>query len=305
MTSRFCIRSIITVLFTSCAAFVFSEDNTNGAIIVAAGDNPPGHQAVAAARGGNTLTLWAGGGSVEYEESAMIDSFNSNWDGSYGEIGGRWRHDFRKEIIGVLDLAFWSSTKETETWRYGSEVVQRNDLEVNGFQMEGYIGTGWAKPDHYQGSGLVGLGFWSQDFVRTNFRGPIADRQGSSANVGEQYTVVSFLLAGDGSIPMADAWDFVARGKLGFVFFNEADNDLFGVIEGSGGITLKGSAGVNWKFRESQNLGVLLTYELQDLDGDMEQRTFITEEGPIAGVVEWPDNELTRLGVEVIWVAEF
>lgn len=305
MASRFCIRSIITVLFTSCAGFVFSEDNTKNAFIGAAGDNPPGHQAVVAARGGNTLTLWAGGGFVEYEESAMIDSVNSDWDGSYGEIGGRWRHDFRKGSIGVLDLAFWSSTKKTETWRYGSEVVQRNDLEVNGFQMEGYLGKGWAKPDHYQGSGLVGLGFWSQDFARTNFSGPIADRQGSSANVGEQYTVVSFLLAGHGSMPISDAWDFVARGKSGFIFFNEADNDLFGFIEGSGGITLKGSAGVNWKFRESQNLGVLLTYELQDLDGDMEQRTFITEEGPVAGVVEWPDNELTRFGVEVIWAAEF
>jgi hypothetical protein len=242
---------------------------------------------------------------VEYEETASTGAFRSDWDGSYGEIGGGWRYESKKGILGVVDLAFWGSAEDTETWRVENQVVQRNDLEMDGYRFEGLVGKGWEKPNQYEVDGFVGLGFSGVDFYRSNFSGPIVETQGSLGSVGEQYFLASILVAGDGSVPISDAWDFVARGKVGFVFFNEADNDVFGIIEGDGGITFKGSAGVNWKIRETQNLGLYLIYELQDLDGSQEQRTFVTEEGPVPGVVEWPDNELIRFGAEVVWALDF
>jgi len=305
MSAGLRLPGFVIALLLGGAAWAFADDAVTAGDPVAMSDVPPGHEAVSASKGRSSLVVWAGGGSAEYEETASTGSIRSDWDGSYGEFGAGWLYESKKGILAVVDFAFWGAAEDTETWRVDGQVVQNNDLEVNGYRFEGLVGKGWEKPDRYEVNGFVGLGINGVDFDRTNFSGPIVETLGNLGSVGEEYTVASFLVAGHGSVPISDAWDFIARGKVGLVFFNEADNDVFGVIEGSGGITFRGSLGVNWKFRDAQRLGLFLVYELQDLDGDQEQRTFITEEGPVPGVVEWPDNELIRFGAEVAWALEF
>ena len=101
----------------------------------------------------------------------------------------------------------------------------------------------------------------------------------------------AFLSVGlEGWINITDELRGGARVTTGPFIYNEADNELIGRIEGSGGYLIEAGVFLELAFSPHHAMMFGATFEAPSLEG-----------GFLKDIAEWPDNKTTLWGVEVGW----
>lgn len=253
------------------------------------------------------LVLRAGAGTVAYRESGSIQSVKSDFDTA---VFGAGAHFVYTDPVGFkLRLAgeAWASGEDRERWTGGGQVLQRNDLEVSGFEIDGDFGYGLGWAPGRELTLWLGLGWAGQSFERSRFRSyQITGAESTGAHcIGEDYLVGLFRLGADGSVALGRRLVLSGGVVFGLAFYSEADNEVLGSMDGDGGNTVDAGADLAYAVSAADALGVGIRYRLQQLDGDVAQALVATPEGLIQQVAEWPDNELERWTADLFWVHRF
>jgi hypothetical protein len=258
--------------------------------------------------GPGALALFAGVGRLDYEETVSLEPVRSDWNATVLTVGGRWLYvnpaGYKLRVISSV----WRTGDDTETWADDSGLRQRNDLAVRGFDGAGDFGLD-LRPPGASGQTLFtlwgGLGYRWQEFERSSFFTPNETSGLENVTVDESYDIAYGRLALEASGPLSERWSWSGEILGGAVFYNKADNALLGSIEGDGGFMAAAGAHVWHQPRARHRVGAGIRYDLQDLDGGDRTRFFTLEDGRVVPeVVEWPDNELSRILVDLQWMVE-
>jgi hypothetical protein len=206
----------------------------------------------------------------------------------------------------MMSGAVWGSSEEEETWTALGRVAQKDDLWVGGGEAVAEIGYALGGES---GTRLVptgGIGFLFQRFERSGFRLFGSEETSIEETVQEDFEVAFVRAGAELQQALTERLQLYAQGNYGYVFYYNADNSAFGELDGEGGNILEGRLGLRWQVSTDTTLSAGIRYYNQDLDGDSEERTFIAEDGSsFPGIIELPDNELTRVGGEVTWQITF
>lgn len=251
------------------------------------------------------LSLFAGIGRVTYQESVSLDPVDSDWDAAALTIGGAWTYANPSGYLLRGTLSGWWTGSETEVWTGGGSVLQRNDLELYGGELGGDFGIHLHRDEAWTVRLWGGLGYAWQEFERSAFDTPQGNDVLGGRSVGESYDVVYVRLALDADAVLSTRWRWSGQVLGGPVFFNEAENELLGTIEGDGGLILSASTFLWYQpwTRSRVGVGVMALY--QELDGAASELYTRLEDGSVVrNAVEWPDNELTQLSAEVRWAMD-
>jgi hypothetical protein len=250
---------------------------------------------------GAEVELRAGGGGIEYEEDISLSPVDSDWEAAYAKIGASLVVAHHSGYALRLDGDFWASDSDRESWRENGELLQKNDLEVSGLDLAGYFGVGLERPSEYELHGWIGLGFRHQAFERDNFVLANEGLRESVGTVDEDYSIASVNLRLDGEWWLSPSWKVGGAATVWLAYYNEAENELFGTIEGDGGVALELEAALVYALNDRQEIGLAVRLDAQDLEGDQIQSVARTSEGLILQALEWPDNELRRIGIDLFW----
>lgn len=252
------------------------------------------------------LALHLRGGAVSYEERVSILPVDSEWDARFVEVGGALRLQPARGASLRFRGALWRSGSDTETWAEDNEPVQRNDLEVTGWDLGVDVGARLKPADGTEIAPWIGLGVRGQRFEREAFAFLDEEGAGDPGLVTEDVRVPYAALSVDASQRLSRKVSLVVEALAGFVFNNQADNSLFGSIDGGGGTLVEAGAYLKWRISDTGEMLAGARYARQDLDGGTEARMFQAPDGSIVtGVVEWPDNTLEQKSLEVRWQNRF
>ena len=248
-------------------------------------------------------TAWVsvGGGSVEYEEHVTIEPIDSNWEGNLVRLdGGVDIRDVNNWLFKGA-FGFWAADDDRERWSEFGDTIQENDLSVSGFDVQGMMGYPVFEDPSYTIAPFVGLEFHHTGFERSDF---VSFRDVDVSDIGtveEDYTIFDMVFALSVYSKLTERLSFNGLFSYGYVFHNEADNDALGEIDGDGGdiITLTGSLGYRLKKNHELFLGV--RYFNQDLDGGQDEIIAFNGDALVRAPLEWPDNELNLVTVEIGW----
>ena len=251
--------------------------------------------------GASTIALRVGGGEMSYEEHVSLDSIESSFEAPAMTIAGEWLYVHPKGYRTWVSLGGWFGDEDTETWREAGALIQRNTLEVREIEMRGRWGLDLTRTRVSRTTAWIGLGMRSTSFERGEFEIIGRDLQSDAGTVDEDILAVYVDGRLDGAWPISENVSLFGDIGVGFIFFNQADNELLGTIEGDGGHRLEADGGVQWSYAAGKRLALSLQYDTQSLDGDQVQQLFLTPEGIASSVVEWPDNDLDILRLDVTW----
>lgn len=252
------------------------------------------------------VLLSVGGGQSSYQETirfGRLPATKSDWDAPFGSIAGEWLARWDNRLAMHVSGDYWASGTDSETWKNGGLVVQRNDMQLDGFDLLWELGVTAMDDKRTQVIPFAGVGYSFQQFERSKFDVLAADPEEDVGRVDEDFS----LGYGTGGVlvttTLSEGLEARLLGRYGHVFFYEAENSIeeLGRIEGDGGYLVDFSLGLFWSYSEKQALGVHVEYGLQNLDGATEPRIFETDAGPVDGLVQLPDNELERVTVQVAW----
>lgn len=254
--------------------------------------------------GASTLALRVGVGEVSYEEHVSLDPIDSSFDAPTVTLAGEWHYVHPRGYRTKVQFGGWLSDEDTETWREAGDLIQRNSLEVLDVELRGHWGLDLLRNTPARTTAWIGLGMRSTSFERSEFEVIGRDLQEDFGTVDEDFLVVYVDGRLDGAWPITEAVSVFGGVGVGFVFVNEADNDLLGTIGGDGGERLEVDGGVQWAYAAGKQLALAVRYDAQSLDGEQVQQLFLTPEGISGGVVEWPDNDLDIVRLDVTWSIE-
>lgn len=243
-----------------------------------------------------------GTGEVDYEETVTIDPVDSEWISDYLRLAAGWIYEDARRLKFRVQGAYWTARDETETWRSGGATVQENRLGVDGLDLRGEVGYALVQRSGVDGTGWLGLGLRRQDFTRDEFVLFSQDETAVSGAVGETYSI-GYLTGGlDGWFNIADDLRGGVTLTGGWVFSNEADNDLIGRVEGGGGYLIEARVSLEIRLtrRHAAVLGIFI--EEQSLDGARVTAADFEDGEGVTTVVEWPDNTTRMVGIEVRWI---
>ena len=263
----------------------------------------PGEATVTQRLFSGELVLRLGGGTVDYVEEASIEAVKSDFDAAMVTFGGRYTYVDPTGFKLRGTLHGWVSDTDEEQWKKEGLLVQRNDLIAGGIDLDGAFGLDLLRTSPQELNLWLGLGYLTQHFERSRFRSFDLDgvRESGIDSVDEDYLIGRFSVGLDGAMELTPALTLEGEINYGFVFYNEADNEALGTIDGDGGNTLDLALELAYTLSERDAIGAGLHYRFQELDGDVEQGVVITEEGVIQQVAEWPDNELEMLSLDIFW----
>ena len=227
------------------------------------------------------LAVELGGGSATYKEDASIAPVESDWEGDYGAVTltyGKFDYEW---LQGGVSFGTFATSEETEKWERNGALVQRNDMDFYGQDLHGQIGWGWSLLALKEAV-LVGYGYKRYHFDRW-IEG--------TGGVWEKYDIHYADVEGRLAFEPTDIVRLHAGGSYGYVFDNEADNELLGTIEGDGGNILRAKAGVDIQVHDNVTILVSGLWERQELEGGTKRDNAL--------IVEWPDNETETLSGQI------
>jgi len=251
------------------------------------------------------LDIGLHGGYVSYEERVSIDPTVSEWQaaagGVYGVLSGKGR-----DLNANLRFNYTRSLDETEEWFARGFLAQRNDMEISALEFVGEVGFPFEIDGSTEFIPHLGLGYRYQQFSRSDFQ-TAAPGFSDLGRVDETYDLI-FLNA---AVVVDHAFSIESgvkvRADIGWFLHNEAENSYVGeVIEGDGGFFTRLAADWYWNIQPDQQLGLGVYFEHQALRGSVD--TFSIEssgQGRQEFIVEWPDNDLDRVGVKAGWHLNF
>ena len=258
------------------------------------------------ARAGS-LAFFAGVGRVDYEERVSIDSIRSDWDGTALNLGGRWMVPNPAGYKLRFITSVWRTGDETEEWTSGGRLLQRNDMELQGFEGAGDFGLDLLPASRGTTVATVwgGVGYRRQEFERSGFFTPDETSALESVTVDETFDIAYGRVAVEVQAEISERWLWSGEVMGGGVFYNKAENQLLGSIEGGGGWTGSADARLWYRPGGRHRLGAGVGYARQELEGGTRTRFFSLEDGQVSpDVVEWPDNTLSRLLVDLQWAVD-
>ena len=250
------------------------------------------------------LTLWFGGGRLDYREEISLDPVESDFEAAYGEVGARYAYAGRSGLKLRLGVDAWATDNDTERWRRNGEPVQRNRLDVSGVELRGECGLDILRRRPEELNVWLGLGYRAQRFERDQFRflnreAAVLDELGT---VQEDYALGLFRIGLDAGVHVGPKWMVRGAVGVGLIFFSEAENELLGrTIDGDGGVTVEAGVDVSYAVADRHTVGVGFRYDFQELDGDTERGLFQIDGNLLQAAVEWPDNELEHYAFDMFW----
>ena len=249
----------------------------------------------------NDVVLFMGVGLADYTEDVSIDPATSDWSAPYAEFGAVWVYRDPTKYKLRLRGEYWDSDDDTEEWSVDGGVVQRNSLQISGFDVSAEFGYGFAGSTGKTLDTWIGLAYRRQDFDRSRFRLTMDEDPAQDSSVEESYDIGLVSVSADFAIPLGARWEVAGLANVGFVFSNEADNGLFGTVKGDGGTVIELAAMAEYHVTPEQSVGLGLRYDFQQLDGDAVNSVIIVEDTLFQSVTEWPDNELQRISLDAYW----
>lgn len=239
-------------------------------------------------------------GYTDYSEDGNIFNVRSDWSGLNSVL------DFKiqKQLLPLVPyfrLRLINTEEVVEEWRNEEGVFQYNDMHMYG----GDASLGFYFPDRAVGlwtfTPQLGLIARVQNFERSDFVNN-SDQLGLGDSVSELSQTYG---AGGGFVlkrPLSDQWAITFDTEVYGLFFSKVYNDGFEAnIQGDSGIFWDSSLGVDRGFLEKpyQSVAIRLTGHLQWIEGG---QTGTEADG---NLVEWPENRLRNVSLELLWKSQF
>ncbi len=246
------------------------------------------------------LEASVGAGVTGYEERVSIAPVISDWDAAAGTLSLRV-HSTSSFLQPYGEFRYTSSVTNVEKWRESGVLVQENDLSYLAGDLRAGIRVPMKPGRNTQLIPRFGAVVTLEEFTRNDFFFLV---QGATLFTTDREVMESVLTAGPSVglsfvLNLQDSLSLKLDSEFAWLAYTEADNDGFNVnIEGDGG----------WKWssqlllvkqlkREGRRIGLSLTADFQEIDGSVVNTT--------GRRLEYPDNTLERVFVELIWSASF
>lgn len=249
---------------------------------------------------GIDLDASVGLGWIQYEERVSVLPIISDWEAPAGTV----------HIQGMLtnwavhlygDIRFTSSGENVERWSEGGTLIQENDLSYAGTDLRFGLRFPLRHTETLRISPRLGGTFSWESYERQNF---FFLRNGGTLFTVNEKIVETVRTAGPTAglgvwVKVNDRLSLDFDTELAWLGFAEAENDGFGV-------TIEDGEGWKWQtqlsllvdlVKENQVLGLSLKADVQEIDG--------ASVATSRGSVEWPDNTLERVFIELVWKATF
>jgi hypothetical protein len=232
-------------------------------------------------------------GLVDYQENVSIEPTESSWRSGY--IGLEASVHYRKDRLRAnFSGDFWQSFDAEEQWQIFGLLGQRNDMEVYGLDWLAEVGYDLDLQEEVSITSFLGLGYRFQEFSRSNFESFRFEVE----DVGRINEIFDVFLV-QGALEMENRLSarslLQLRADLGHIFSNRAINTAIpGSLAGDGGFIFRASC--QWTFQIKPNQSFLLGvyFDHQENRGSVSGRSTSAGEDFI---VEWPDNDLERMGI--------
>ena len=255
---------LIGIILTLAYSFLFAAETTNAPWQVSA--NVRGGTAIYKEKAANLKSTY----KTIYPELVLdaLRRFENNW-----------------EIMG--NFGFGYSLTDTETWYVSSSKYQTNDLDFFRINAKGAVGKvfSFGKEQDLELTPFLGYGFRMIDFQRSNFN--VLSTVTSRDIVTEKY----YIQHADAGLKIekkfGEKFSIMAQGAYEYVFYNMADNDSLGRVNGDGKYIAEGQINLVYALNKSWQLMVGGFGEFQDLKGGTKDN------------IVWPDNKMYIYGGQI------
>lgn len=246
-------------------------------------------------RGGPWLALQS------YEESVKIEDIKSDWQTAAFGLRSSAKAGVGRGYDLALQLKTGFSLTDTEEWISRGQTLQLNDADLRIIEGQARVERSWTSFDTVLTPGLA-TEYRYQDFQRSKFRSRATGLLGQVGSVDEE---LYLCLAGptlELSRPLSPGTRVATRLTCLWLLDGEVRNSLIGgtLKAESGRVT---SLELAWEREAAVDRGgwtVSLFLEHQSLKGTDRERLVARHSGePVYEYVEWPDNILDTIAVQV------
>jgi hypothetical protein len=234
-------------------------------------------------------------GLVDYQENVSIEPTVSSWRSGFVGLDAtvHYRKDrLRANVSGGL----WRSSDAEEQWRIVGLLGQRNDMEVYGLDWLAEVGYDLDLQEEVSITSFIGLGYRFQEFSRSNFDLFRVESE-YVGRINESFDIFLVQAALEMENRLSATSLLQLRADLGHIFSNGAINTAIpGSLDGDGGFIFRASCQWTLQIKPNQSFLLGVYYDHQENLGTVAVRSTSAGEDYI---VEWPDNDLERMGIRV------
>lgn len=236
-----------------------------------------------------------------YEESVKIEDIKSDWQTASLGLRAAAETGVGRGFDLALQLRSGLSLTDTEEWISRGQTLQLNDADLWLLEGQARVERSWTSLDTVLTPGLAAE-YRYQDFQRSKFRSRASGLLGQVGSVDEE---LYLCLAGptlELSRPLSPGTRVATRLTCLWLLDGEVRNSLIGstLDAESGRVT---SLELAWECEAAEDRAgwtVSLFVEHQSLKGTDRERLVARHSGePVYEYVEWPDNVLDTIAVQV------
>lgn len=246
------------------------------------------------------LNASLGVGVLSYEERATITPVVSEWDAAEGALlldGTILYENFQP----YASVRYSASLNNEEEWREEGFLVQENDLQATHTELRAGIQVPFRKGEGVTITPRIGALYSVEEYTRDNFFFLV---QGATLFNVNQQVIETVRAAGPTAgvaveVRLSDSVTIELDAGAAWLGYAEAENDGFNVTidaeegwEASAQLSL-----LKVLQREGTTLGFGVKVDRKEIDGAV---ISIPD-----GNIEYPDNTLERVSVEVVWSTTF
>ncbi|MDF3127802.1 hypothetical protein P0Y35_01200 [Kiritimatiellaeota bacterium B1221] len=242
-------------------------------------------------------------GYADYSEDGNIYNVRSDWNAWNSELNFKALHE-QGQVHPYYRVRLMNSEKGVESWTGNGRSFQVNDLHLYGGDVSVGMAIAPKKLSAWRFTPQAGLIARYQNYVRENF----VTLEGATLLYGSGQKVKEFSQsygAGGGfclSRKLSEKWTVEIDTELYGLFYSKAENDGFdSTIEGESGMFWDSSLSIS-KQLQNPNHGVRfkINGHLQWIEGG---QTRGGDGGEL--IIEWPENRLFNLMLELAWKSRF
>jgi hypothetical protein len=226
-----------------------------------------------------------------------IDPVDSDWEAATFGLNGQWTSSALASngVVARLSGGWHGSLTDTEQWTSDGDVLQRNDLDLYELDLQAELGRPFLPARSTVWTPWCGVGIRRLHFERSRFRSGSGESLAPDS-VSEDFDLGYLSLALDVEHALNDAWVAVLRANVAYVFYYDAENSVWGSLEGEDGRFYDVDAGLRCRLSATLDLGFGVIYAYQELEGAVETHPFPGPGGSARVLqVELPDNEFEQL----------
>ena len=236
-----------------------------------------------------------------YEESVKIEDIKSDWQTAALGLRASAGTGVGRGFDLALQLKTGLSLTDTEEWISRGQTLQLNDANLWLLEGQARLERSWTSLDTVLTPG-VAAEYRYQDFQRSKFRSRATGLLGQVGSVDEELYLCFAGPTIELSRPLSPGTRVATRLTCLWLLDGEVRNSLIGIPldAKSGRVT---SLELAWEREAAEDRAgwtVSLFIEHQSLKGTDRQRLVARHSGePVYEYVEWPDNVLDTIAVQV------